>query len=140
MEATGLDGVMGADMKIIRRGALLCCFMLLSSVSFGAAIEYDHLKWVEHEGVIRSIDWSTRTAVISGYRYTFGHSSGLDQPPVELLQTRRGVYEMLQVGMKVQFHFVVVPGTYRRVLYLRQLRDDAWLDNDELPDAHPPLR
>lgn len=111
--------------------------LILMPVTFGQHIDYDHLNWVEKEGVIRSINLVDRTAVISGYRYTFGHVSGLNQPTIELVGGTQGALELLKVGMKVQFHFVAVPDTYRRMLYIRQLPDDAWQDNHELSDAHP---
>ena len=114
--------------------------LLMIVIALAAAaeqIEYDDLGWVEKEGVIRRLEFANRIAVISGYKYTFGNASGLDQPTVKLLNSDYGSLELLEVGMKVQFHFVVVPGTYRRMLYLKQLPDNAWLDNHELPDAHP---
>lgn len=102
-----------------------------------AAIDYSNLDWVEKEGVIRKINLAERTAVISGYKYTFGNSSGFNQPTVKLLNSNYGALELLEVGMKVQFHFVVESGTFRRMLYLQQLPDNTWQDNHELPDAHP---
>ena len=87
----------------------------------GQQIEYGHLNWVEGEGVIHSINIAERTAVISGYRYTFGHPSGQDQPRIELSGRDHGAFQMLRTGMKVRFHFVAVPNSYRRVLYLRHL-------------------
>jgi len=112
--------------------------MIVIALNVGAEqVEYVDLKWVEKEGVIRRLELADRIAVISGYKYTFGSASGFDQPTVKLLNSNYGSLELLEVGMKVQFHFVVVPGTYRRMLYLKQLPDNAWLDNHELPDAHP---
>jgi hypothetical protein len=93
-------------------------------------------EWAEKEGVVREIDLATRTAIISGFRYYFGTSFGYQTPEIELLLYPRGTFEMLQVGMKVQFHYTPRK-PYRRILRLRQLPDDAWRDNDELPDAIP---
>jgi hypothetical protein len=94
-------------------------------------------EWVEKEGVIREINLAERTAIISGYRYYFGTSYGFEAASIQLLQGSRASYEMLAVGMKVQFHYTPQK-PWRRVLRLRQLPYDEWLDNDELPDAHPP--
>lgn len=101
-------------------------------------------EWVEKEGVVREIDMAARTAIISGYRYYFGTSSGYQTPEMQLTYYPRATFEMLQVGMKVQFHFTPQK-PYRRILRLRQLtredwlddEGDPWLDNDELPDAIP---
>ena len=124
-------------MKILKTIVISVLGMVMLPHGLAEQIDYDDLNWVEKEGVIRKIDLASRTAVISGYKYTFGSASGLNQPTVKLLNSNYGALELLEVGMKVQFHFVVVPGTYRRMLYLQQLPDNAWMDNHELPDAHP---
>ncbi len=93
-------------------------------------------EWVEKEGVVREIDLASRTAIISGFRYYFGSSSGYQTPEIELIYYSTAVFEMLEVDMKVQFHFTS-DKPWRRILRLRQLPNDAWLDNDELPDAIP---
>ena len=102
------------------------------SVSWGIFAE----EWAEKEGVIREIDAVNRTAVISGYRYYFGTSSGYQASNIELLVYSRGAFELLEVGMKVQFHYTSDEPWYR-ILWLRQLPKDAWLDNNELHDAFP---
>jgi hypothetical protein len=94
-------------------------------------------EWVEKEGVVREIDLASRTAIISGFRYYFGTSSGYQTAELDLLAYPTGSFELLEVGMKVQYHYTPEK-PWRRILRLRQLPDDAWLDNDELPDAHPP--
>ncbi len=102
----------------------VACPLVLSFHVSGQQIEYGHLNWIEEEGVIHSISIGDRTAVISGYRYTFGHSSGQDQPGIELSGRDHGAFQMLRTGMKVRFHFVAVPNSYRRVLYLWHLPDE----------------
>jgi len=109
--------------------------MLMFTLSPAIAVQAAE-EWVEKEGVVREIDRANRTAIISGFRYYFGTSFGYQTPEIELLLYPRGTFEMLEVGMKVQFHFTPRK-PYRRILRLRQLPDDAWLDNDELPDAIP---
>jgi hypothetical protein len=116
--------------RMIVLGLLLFCNAM--------AIAEEEVWWLEKEGVIRSINLADRTAIITGFRYYFGSSSGYQMADIELLNQSTAVFEMLAVGMKVQFHFTS-DKPWRRILRLRQLPDDAWLDNDELPDAHPPL-
>lgn len=91
-------------------------------------------EWVEKEGVVREIELAERTAIISGYRYYFGTSYGYQTPDITLINYPTATFEMLQVGMKVQYHFTPEK-PWRRILRLRQLPDDSWLDNHELPDA-----
>ena len=112
------------------RKLVLVVLMSFSSTLFAAE------EWVEREVVIREIDLAARTAIISGYRYYFGTSSGYQTPDIQLLYYSTATFEMLSVGMKVQFHYTPQK-PWRRILRLRQLADDAWLDNDELHDAIP---
>ena len=116
----------------MKRVLLVWLVSLLTLVPSVSAAE----EWAEKEGVVREIDFANRTAIISGFRYYFGTSFGYQTPEIELLLYSRGTFEMLQVGMKVQFHYTPRK-PYRRILRLRQLPDDAWRDNDELPDAIP---
>ena len=116
----------------MKNGLLILLLSLLSLAASARAAE----EWAEKDGVVREIDLANRTAIISGFRYYFGTSFGYQTPEIELLLYPRGSFEMLQVGMKVQFHYTPRK-PYRRILRLRQLPDDAWRDNDELPDAIP---
>ena len=115
-------------MKTINRLILLT----LVTFSTGAmAVE----EWVEKEGVVREIDLASRTAIISGYRYYFGSSSGYQKPQMELIYYSTAVFEMLEVDMKVQFSYTS-DKPWMRILRLRQLPHDAWDDN-QFPDAIP---
>ena len=116
----------------MKNGLLILLLSLLALATAARAAE----EWAEKDGVVREIDLANRTAIISGFRYYFGTSFGYQTPEIELLLYPRGTFEMLQVGMKVQFHYTPRK-PYRRILRLRQLPDDAWRDNDELPDAIP---
>ena len=116
----------------MKNGLLILLLSLLTLATAARAAE----EWAEKDGVVREIDLANRTAIISGFRYYFGTSFGYQTPEIELLLYPRGTFEMLQVGMKVQFHYTPRK-PYRRILRLRQLPDDAWRDNDELPDAIP---
>ena len=114
----------------MKNGLLILLLSLLALAASARAAE----EWAEKDGVVREIDLANRTAIISGFRYYFGTSFGYQTPEIELLLYPRGSFEMLQVGMKVQFHYTPRK-PYRRILRLRQLPDDVWRDNDELPDA-----
>ena len=116
----------------MKNGLLILLLSLLALAASARAAE----EWAEKDGVVREIDLANRTAIISGFRYYFGTSFGYQTPEIELLLYPRGSFEMLQVGMKVQSHYTPRK-PYRRILRLRQLPDDAWRDNDELPDAIP---
>ena len=116
----------------MKNGLLILLLSLLALATAARAAE----EWAEKDGVVREIDLANRTAIISGFRYYFGTSFGYQTPEIELLLYPRGSFEMLQVGMKVQFHYTPRK-PYRRILRLRQLPDDSWRDNDELPDAIP---
>ncbi len=109
--------------------------VLVMLVAFSPALSAAE-EWVEREGVVREIDLANRTAIISGYRYYFGTAAGYQAPEMQLIYYPKATLEMLTVGMKVQYHYTPQK-PWRRILRLRQLPDDAWLDNDELPDAIP---
>ena len=117
-------------MKFINR------LILMTLVTFSPGAMAAAEEWVEKEGVVREIDLGARTAIISGFRYYFGSSGGYQTPDIELIYYPTAVFEMLEVDMKVQFHYTPEK-PWRRILRLRQLPDNEWLDNDELPDAIP---
>ena len=110
-------------------GKLIVLALIVVSPAVLAAEE-----WVQKQGVIREIDLANRTAIISGTRYYFGTSGGYQTPEIELLLYPSASFEMLTVGMKVQYHYTPQK-PLRRILRLRQLPNDAWQDNHELPDA-----
>jgi hypothetical protein len=53
-------------------------------------------------GEVQSVDYATRTAVISGYRYAFSGLKGYDTPSVKMLNSEAGAFELLQPGMRVR--------------------------------------
>lgn len=107
--------------------------LFLAFVSFAPDTFSAEIEWAEKKGVVREIDLSGRTAVIAGFRYYFGTSYGYQTPDIELIYYPKGTFEMLEVGMKVQFHYTQRK-PYRRILRLRQLPDDAWFDEATAPD------
>ena len=98
----------------------LAALLLLGSPAFAQQEE-----WAEKEGVIREIRLADRTAIIDGYRYYFGTSGGYQTANIELLNYSVASFEMLEVDMKVQFHYTFGDPWFR-ILRLRQLPYDAW--------------
>ncbi len=78
-------------------------------------------------GVIRSVDYGARTAIISGYRYSFNGSYGYDHPPVTMYGSNFGSFELLVRGMKVEVEFRH-SNESRAVVQLEQLADNAFED------------
>lgn len=96
---------------------------------FSVPVRAEEINWVEKEGVIYKIDRGNRTAVIGGYRYYFGSASGYQNADIDLLGFPGGSFELLEVDMNVQFHFVREE-PWRRIIRLRQLPDDIWPDKN----------
>lgn len=53
-------------------------------------------------GEVHEIDYAKKTAVISGYRYSFNGTNGYDLPEVRMLNSGYGAFEMLQPNMRVR--------------------------------------
>jgi len=53
-------------------------------------------------GMIQAMDRASRTAVISGYRYSFSGVKGYDLPDVRLHGSKFGAFMLLDVGMTVK--------------------------------------
>lgn len=75
-------------------------------------------------GVIREINLESREAIISGYRYYFGHTQYNNSAVIRLYQSEAGAFELLSVGMKVEMVYAEY-GHLRYVLGLQQLADDT---------------
>ena len=67
-------------------------------------------------GRIRSIDLSEGSAIVSGFKYHFRSSGGIDRSVVKMLHQDFGAVEMLQVNMFVEIYYVQESG--RRVAKL----------------------
>ena len=65
------------------------------------ASEYTQTRIVE----IFSLDYSKKTAVMSGYRYSFTGLKGYDLPRVQMLGTTVGAYGLLRPGMKAKVEY-----------------------------------
>ena len=57
-------------------------------------------------GRIRAIDLSEGSAIVSGFKYHFGSSGGIDRSVVKMLHQDFGAVEMLQVNMFVEVYYV----------------------------------
>lgn len=53
-------------------------------------------------GMIQEMDPASRTAVISGYRYSFSGVKGYDHPDVRLYGSNFGAFMLLTTGMTVK--------------------------------------
>ncbi|MFT6517343.1 MAG: hypothetical protein ACJATP_001006 [Candidatus Azotimanducaceae bacterium] len=77
----------------------LCIALLFSSLT-QAAVEASAMTYARI-GEIHSTNPVDRTAIISGYRYSFNGVSGYGNPTIKMLGGFSGDYGMLQPGMKV---------------------------------------
>jgi hypothetical protein len=77
-------------------------------------------------GMVHSLDLANKTAVISGYRYSFTGTKGWDLPSVKMYGTDYGAYELLRTNMKVRVTNRLSKKS-RVVVALRQVSDEARL-------------
>ena len=61
-------------------------------------------------GRIRSINFTEGSAIVSGFKYQFKSSRGIDRSVVKMLHQDFGAVEMLQVNMFVEVYFVQESG------------------------------
>jgi|TARA_Y100000310_G_scaffold288232_1_gene313700 hypothetical protein len=76
--------------------------------------------------MIHEIDRVSRTAVISGYRYSFSGVNGYDYPTVRLYGSDFGSFTMLTVGMTAQVIYRLSDKS-RVVVELQQVANGAKL-------------
>ena len=77
-------------------------------------------------GMVHSLDLANKTAIISGYRYSFSGTKGWDLPTVKMYGADYGAYELLRTNMKVRVTYRLSKKS-RVVVALRQVSDDAKL-------------
>jgi hypothetical protein len=77
-------------------------------------------------GMVHSLDLANKTAIISGYRYSFAGTKGWDLPSVKMYGTDYGAFELLRTNMKVRVTYRLSKKS-RVVVALRQVSDDAKL-------------
>jgi hypothetical protein len=77
-------------------------------------------------GAIQAMDRASRTAVISGYRYSFSGLKGYDHPEVKLYGSKFGSFMLLNVGMTVKVVYRLSEKS-RVVVELQQVADGTKL-------------
>jgi len=77
-------------------------------------------------GMVHSLDLANKTAVISGYRYSFTGTKGWDLPSIKMYGTDYGAFELLRTDMKVRVTYRLSKMS-RVVVALRQVSDDTRL-------------
>jgi hypothetical protein len=108
-------------LKDYRLAAAVClCFCLPAQSGLAADAIYARTT----SGIIREIGLEAREAIISGYRYYFGHVQYNNAAEIKLYQSEGGAFELLTVGMKVEIVYAEY-GHLRYVLSLQQLSDAA---------------
>lgn len=116
-------------MSLVRQhsqlGLLLLGSLLVPPDAYAELDVTDYTK--VRRGVVRSIDYGARTAIISGYRYSFSGTYGYDHPPVTMYGSNFGSFELLTRGMKVEVEFRH-SNESRAVVKLKQLADNAFED------------
>jgi hypothetical protein len=71
-------------------------------------------------GDIQEIDLANRTAIISGYVYSFVGLNGYERPSVKLYGSQAGSLELLQQDMRVRIDFVKSEA-WRTVITLQEV-------------------
>jgi hypothetical protein len=86
---------------IITIHLLVTCAVLLSGKGYAEEISASNYTQTRI-GMIQVMDHASRTAVISGYRYSFSGVKGYDHPAVRLYGSKFGDFMLLNVGMTVK--------------------------------------
>jgi len=73
-------------------------------------------------GIVQSMDYTSRTAVISGYRYSFTGLKGYDLPEVKMYGSNFGDFTLLSNGMTVRVVYRLSAKS-RVVVSLQQVAD-----------------
>lgn len=108
-----------------RQSLLIAMFLAICALPAVAEIEasaYTQTRIAE----IFSLDMAAKTAVISGYRYSFTGTQGWDLPEIKMLGSDYGSFETLRAGMKVRVRYRLSESS-RVVVDMRQVSDDARL-------------
>ena len=71
---------------------------------------------------IHTMDYATKTAIMSGYRYAFNGVTGYDLPKIQLYGSNFGAYELLEPGMRVRVTYRLATDA-RIVIELQQVHD-----------------
>lgn len=77
-------------------------------------------------GMIHSLDAETKTAVISGYRYSFTGTKGYDLPSIKMYNSDFGAFALLRTGMIVRVIYRLSKSS-RIVVELEQVKNSTRL-------------
>jgi hypothetical protein len=78
-------------------------------------------------GEIHEIDLAARTAIVSGYEYSFNGPNGYERPSVKLLGSQAGSLELLQPRMRVTIDYLL--GEEARIVVSLQEVDASLPEN-----------
>ncbi|MFT7243116.1 MAG: hypothetical protein ACI82A_000458 [Candidatus Azotimanducaceae bacterium] len=84
-------------------------------------------------GEVHELNIAERTAIVSGYRYSFSGLQGYDRPVVRMYGSEFGSFEMLQPGMRIRVKYRLSENS-RVVVEARQVANSTPLGvyNDPL--------
>ena len=98
----------------------LTAFAYADDPDFGLDVDEEYVEGATIvTGKIRSIDLSSRTVEISGFRYQF-ETTGMDRVMVKLVGRDFGAVELLRPGMFVEVYFIQEPDRRVAKLMLQQ--------------------
>ena len=83
---------------------LMILLIALVPRAFSAEIEASEYTQ-QRIGELHKINIAARTAIISGYRYSFSGLKGYDRPKVKMLGSNFGAFEMLRPGMRIRLKY-----------------------------------
>ena len=104
---------------------LVASWLLLASKCYAEEISASSYTQTR-VGMIQAMDRASRTAVISGYRYSFSGVKGYDYPEVKLYGSNFGSFMLLSVGMTVRVVYRLSEKS-RVVVELQQIADGTKL-------------
>ncbi len=112
-------------MKILTVHFLVIGSLLLSGSCYAEEISVSGYTQTR-VGMIQEMDRASRTAVISGYRYSFSGVKGYDHPDIKLYGSEFGSFTHLTVGMTVRVVYRLSEKS-RVVVELQQVADGTTL-------------
>jgi hypothetical protein len=103
----------------------MASWLLMAGISYAEEISVSDYTQTRI-GMIQAMDRASRTAVISGYRYSFSGVKGYDHPEVKLFGSNFGSFMLLNVGMTVKVVYRLSEKS-RVVVELQQVADGTKL-------------
>ncbi len=109
--------------SLLSTSLLSTLFLLIVSLPvFAEILASDYTQ--TRIGMVHSLDLANKTAVISGYRYSFTGIKGWDLPSVKMYGADYGAFELLRTDMKVRITYRLSKKS-RVVVALRQVSDET---------------